>query len=123
MLLRASWSCGTGVNHHIPWHAVSAKAVEMAKIVNALSGKAGAVSATIAITDGTNKNWFTGVTAEATQRGYYCDEGFAKRSGSAVAERRMGATTVATTMMCSHGRYSIFVTGGVGGVHRSRRKR
>ena len=37
----------------------------------------------------------------------------------AVAERRMGATTVATTMMCAAmAGIQFFVTGGVGGVHR-----
>lgn len=103
------------ISHGMPYP----QNVEMAKNCERIIRKAGAVPATIAIIDGRIK---IGLSQEDLQRLASSDTVMkvSRRDlAVAVAERRMGATTVATTMMCAAmAGIQFFVTGGVGGVHR-----
>lgn len=105
----------TIISHGMPYP----QNVEMAKNCERIIRKAGAVPATIAIIDGRIK---IGLSQEDLQRLASADTVMkvSRRDlAVAVAERRMGATTVATTMMCAAmAGIQFFVTGGVGGVHR-----
>lgn len=105
----------TIISHGMPYP----QNVEMAKNCERIIRQAGAVPATIAIIDGRIK---VGLQDEDLQR-LACAKDVMKVSrrdlAVAVAEKRMGATTVATTMMCAAmAGIQFFVTGGVGGVHR-----
>ena len=88
----------------------------------------GAVPATIAIMDGRIKVkrkyiFKIGLTeAEITEMGQ-TKEKYTKCSrrdlAFVISKRGFGSTTVAATMMCAHwAGIKIFVTGGIGGVHR-----
>ncbi|WP_416149135.1 pseudouridine-5'-phosphate glycosidase [Salipaludibacillus sp. HK11] len=93
--------------------------IETATKVEEIIREKGAVPATIAIIDGKIK---VGLTSdELTLLGRASDvEKVSRRDLSAVlAMKRMGATTVAATMICAElAGIKIFVTGGIGGVHR-----
>ncbi|WP_395826095.1 pseudouridine-5'-phosphate glycosidase [Elstera sp.] len=93
--------------------------VETARRVEGLIRAGGAVPATIAVVDGAFQ---IGLDAELLERLGTADN-VAKLSRRdlpmAIATKRLGATTVATTMIGARlAGISIFVTGGIGGVHR-----
>ena len=93
--------------------------VEMAKKVEDIIRQAGAVPATIAIMDGKIK---VGLDPEDLER-LASEDHVAKVSrrdmAKVLASGGLGATTVATTMMGAHmAGIKVFVTGGIGGVHR-----
>ncbi|KJV09414.1 pseudouridine-5'-phosphate glycosidase [Elstera litoralis] len=93
--------------------------VETARRVEGLIRAGGAVPATIAVVDGAIQ---VGLDADLLERLGTADT-VAKLSRRdlpmAIATKRLGATTVATTMIgASLAGISIFVTGGIGGVHR-----
>ena len=93
--------------------------VETARRVEGLIRAGGAVPATIAVVDGAIQ---VGLDANLLERLGTADN-VAKLSRRdlpmAIATKRLGATTVATTMIgASLAGISIFVTGGIGGVHR-----
>lgn len=105
----------TIISHGMPYP----QNVETAKAVEDTVRKAGAVPATIAIIDGKCK---VGLSAEEL-------ESFGKEKGVwkvslrdmpyVISRGLMGATTVAATMrIASMAGIRIFVTGGIGGVHR-----
>lgn len=80
---------------------------------------AGATPATIAVMDGRIHIGLTDDTLERLVRA----EGAMKLSRAdlavCLAQRRVGATTVAATMICAHlAGIAVFATGGIGGVHR-----
>ena len=105
----------TIISHGMPYP----QNVEMAKKVEDIIRQAGAVPATIAIMDGKIK---VGLDPEDLER--LASEGnVAKVSrrdmAKVLASGGLGATTVATTMMGAHmAGIKVFVTGGIGGVHR-----
>lgn len=106
----------TIISHGMPYP----QNVETALMVEEAIRKEGAVPATIAVIKGKLK---AGLTKEEIE--YLGKKGPAVTKASRrdlpvlVAQKRDGATTVATTMIIAHlAGIKIFATGGVGGVHR-----
>ena len=105
----------TIISHGMPYP----QNVEMAKKVEDIIRQGGAVPATIAIMDGKIK---VGLDPEDLER-LASEDHVAKVSrrdmAKVLASGGLGATTVATTMMGAHmAGIMVFVTGGIGGVHR-----
>jgi pseudouridine-5'-phosphate glycosidase len=105
----------TIIAHGMPWP----ENLHTAQAVEQVVRDHGAVPATIALLDG---QICIGLTPEQLQQ-VAQDPGMMKASrrdlGFAVAMRRNAATTVSATMICAHlGGIEVFVTGGIGGVHR-----
>ncbi len=105
----------TIISHGMPYPRNVQTALEVEHIIH----EAGAVPCTIGIIDGVG---VVGMTPDEIEE-------FGKRSGIAkvsrrdmpiiMAEGRWGATTVATTMiLAAMAGIEVFVTGGIGGVHR-----
>ncbi len=93
--------------------------VETARLVEAEVRVAGAVPATIAVMGGRIHVGLSGADLEALGQA----TGVMKLSradlAACVASGRIGATTVAATMICAHlAGIDVFATGGIGGVHR-----
>ena len=93
--------------------------LETARAVEAIIRDEGALAATIAVLDG---RIHVGVDAAALERLATAPD-VAKLSrrdmAVALAQGGDGATTVAATMLCAHmAGIRVFVTGGIGGVHR-----
>lgn len=105
----------TIISHGMPYP----QNVEMANKVESIIREGGATPATIAIMDGKIK---VGLDAEELER-LATEKNVAKVSrrdfAEVIANKRIGATTVTTTMMAAHyAGITLFVTGGLGGVHR-----
>lgn len=105
----------TIITHGMPYPANVETALEVERIVR----DAGAVPATIAVLDGVVR---VGLGADEL-RALAHAEGVVKASrrdlAAIVAQRRTGATTVAGTMIVARrAGIRVFVTGGLGGVHR-----
>lgn len=105
----------TIISHGMPYP----QNVEMAKETEQIIRDNGAVPATIAVMNGELK---VGLTEEDLET-LATAEDVAKVSrrdlAKIVAEKSLGATTVATTMMIAKmAGVKVFVTGGIGGVHR-----
>lgn len=105
----------TIISHGMPYP----QNVEMARKVEKIVRDNGAVPATIALIDGKIK---IGLTDEELELFGKSDD-VAKVSRRdlpyIIATRKLGATTVAATMICAElAGIKIFVTGGIGGVHR-----
>ncbi|WP_026859497.1 pseudouridine-5'-phosphate glycosidase [Jeotgalicoccus psychrophilus] len=105
----------TIISHGMPYP----QNVEMAKKVEDIVREGGAVPATIAIMDGKIKVGLDEASLEKLGN----SEGVAKVSrrdlAEIIASKRIGATTVASTMICAEmAGIKFFVTGGIGGVHR-----
>ncbi|MCR8967515.1 pseudouridine-5'-phosphate glycosidase [Streptococcus zalophi] len=105
----------TIISHGMPYP----QNVEMAKTVEQIIRDNGAVPATIAIMDGKYKIGLS----EADLERLATEKNVAKVSRRDLAEiiatKRIGATTVATTMIgAAFAGIKFFVTGGIGGVHR-----
>lgn len=105
----------TIISHGMPYP----QNVEMAKTVEKIIRDNGAVPATIAIMDGQYKIGLE----EADLERLASEKPVAKVSRRDLAEvfakKTLGATTVATTMIGAHlAAIKVFVTGGIGGVHR-----
>ncbi|QIH75231.1 pseudouridine-5-phosphate glycosidase [Macrococcoides canis] len=105
----------TIISHGMPYP----QNVEMAKTVESIIRENGAVPATIAIMDGKIKIGLNDDDLETLATA----KGVAKVSrrdlAEIVATKRIGATTVASTMICAEmAGIEFFVTGGIGGVHK-----
>ncbi len=105
----------TIISHGMPYP----QNVEMATKVESIIRENGATPATIAIMDGKIK---IGLEKEDLQK-LATEKDVTKVSRRDLAEilskKKTGATTVATTMICANlAGIKVFVTGGVGGVHR-----
>ncbi|MFO1228580.1 pseudouridine-5'-phosphate glycosidase [Roseateles sp.] len=105
----------TIIAHGMPWP----ENLGMAREVEALIRSEGAAPATIAVMDG---RICIGLSDSELQR-LARAESVMKLSRRdlpyAVATGQLGATTVAATMICAHlAGIEVFVTGGIGGVHR-----
>lgn len=105
----------TIISHGMPYPQNVKTAREVEQIVR----DNGAVPATIAIIDGKIK---IGLSDEELEM-FGNSQGVAKASrrdlGYLVATKQLGATTVAATMICADlAGIRVFVTGGIGGVHR-----
>lgn len=105
----------TIISHGMPYP----QNVKMAREVEQIVRDNGAVPATIAIIDGKIK---IGLTDEELELfGQSPDVAKVSRRDLAqiIATKKLGATTVATTMICADlADIQIFVTGGIGGVHK-----
>ena len=105
----------TIISHGMPYP----QNVEMAREVEQIIRDAGAVPATIALIDG---KICVGLAPEQLEQlGTAPDAMKVSRRDLAYAlsTRRLGATTVAATMICAQlAGIEVFVTGGIGGVHR-----
>lgn len=105
----------TIITHGMPWP----QNVETARKVEDTVRKAGAIPATIAIMSG---RIHVGLTSDELDRlGQAKDVAKLSRADLAacLVEGKVGATTVAATMICAHlAGISVFATGGIGGVHR-----
>ena len=105
----------TIISHGMPYP----QNVEMAKKCEQIVRDNGAVPATIAIMDGKIKVGLS--EADLTTLATAKDVAKVSRRDLAhiIASGKIGATTVATTMICSEmAGIEFFVTGGIGGVHR-----
>ncbi|WP_342509724.1 pseudouridine-5'-phosphate glycosidase [Sporosarcina sp. FSL K6-2383] len=105
----------TIISHGMPYP----QNVKTAREVEQIIRDNGAVPATIAIIDGMIK---IGLSDEELEM-FGNSQGVAKVSrrdiGYLIATKQLGATTVAATMICAElAGIPIFVTGGIGGVHR-----
>ena len=105
----------TIISHGMPYP----QNIQMAQKVEAIIRSAGAVPATVALMHGKVK---IGLSAEELEL-FASSSGVAKVSmrdlPGIIARKQLGATTVATTMYAAHlAGIKVFVTGGIGGVHR-----
>ena len=105
----------TIIAHGMPWPQNLDTAREVEDVIRA----EGAVPATIAVIGGRIRVGLT--NDELTQLAQAPDAMKLSRRDLpfAIATGRLGATTVAATMICAHlAGIEVFVTGGIGGVHR-----
>lgn len=105
----------TIISHGMPYP----QNVQTAREVEQIIRDNGAVPATIALIDGQIK---IGLSDEELEM-FGNSQGVAKASrrdlGYLLATKKLGATTVAATMICAElAGIELFVTGGIGGVHR-----
>jgi pseudouridine-5'-phosphate glycosidase len=105
----------TIISHGMPYP----QNVQMAREVEQIIRDSGAVPATIALIDG---KICIGLSSEQLEQlGTSHDAMKVSRRDLpfVLATKRLGATTVAATMICAHmAGIKVFVTGGIGGVHR-----
>lgn len=105
----------TIISHGMPYP----QNVEMAKKVEQIIRDNGAVPATIAIMDGQIKIGLSNEDLESLATSKNVRKTSRRDLAYVVASKEIGATTVATTMICAElAGIKMFVTGGIGGVHR-----
>ncbi|WP_342526147.1 pseudouridine-5'-phosphate glycosidase [Chryseomicrobium sp. FSL W7-1435] len=105
----------TIISHGMPYP----ENVKMAKEVEQVIRENGAVPATIALLDGRIKIGLTDEDLELLATSKTVRKTSRRDLAYVLASKELGATTVATTMICAElAGISVFVTGGIGGVHR-----
>ncbi|QWC00235.1 pseudouridine-5'-phosphate glycosidase [Mycoplasmatota bacterium] len=105
----------TIISHGMPYP----QNVEMAKKVENIIREEGAVPATIAIMNGRIKIGLTDSDLEQLAKEEHVEKVSRRDLASVITRKVMGATTVASTMICANmAGIKFFVTGGIGGVHR-----
>ncbi len=105
----------TIISHGMPYP----QNVEMAKKVEKIIRDHGAVPATIALMDGYLKVGLTDEDLEILAKSDAVAKVSKRDIPVLIANKKLGATTVAATMAISHlAGIKVFVTGGIGGVHR-----
>ncbi|MCW6652458.1 pseudouridine-5'-phosphate glycosidase [Aerococcaceae bacterium NML210727] len=105
----------TIISHGMPYP----QNVEMAKTVEQIIRDNGAVPATIAIMDGKFKIGLEEADLERLAKEKPVAKVSRRDLAEVFAKKMLGATTVATTMIGAHlAGIKVFVTGGIGGVHR-----
>lgn len=105
----------TIISHGMPYP----KNVEMANKVEDIIRQNGAVPATIAIMDGQIKVGLTPEDLEILATHKDVAKVSRRDLASILSQKKMGATTVAATMICANlAGIKFFVTGGIGGVHK-----
>lgn len=93
--------------------------LRVARAIEAAVREAGATPATIAILDGQITVGLDDAQLEALAAAREARKVSRRDLGVAVAQKAMGATTVAGTMVVAHlAGLRVFATGGIGGVHR-----
>ena len=93
--------------------------VQAARAVEAEVRAAGAVPATIAVMDGAIHIGLDDATLDALGQAHDVMKLSRADLAACIALGRMGATTVAATMICAErAGIAVFATGGIGGVHR-----
>ncbi|AOM82435.1 pseudouridine-5'-phosphate glycosidase [Salisediminibacterium beveridgei] len=105
----------TIISHGMPYPQNLETAMEVEDIIR----KEGAVPATIALIDGKIKIGMTQEELEAFAKGDAIEKVSRRDFPKVLAKKTAGATTVAATMICAElAGIQVFVTGGIGGVHR-----
>lgn len=105
----------TIISHGMPYP----QNVEMANKVEKIIRSEGAIPATIAIMNGKIKIGLTNEDLETLAKADYVAKVSRRDVAKIVANKSLGATTVASTMICAEmAGIKFFVTGGIGGVHR-----
>jgi pseudouridine-5'-phosphate glycosidase len=105
----------TIISHGMPYP----ENVEMAKKVESLIRENGAIPATIAIMNGKIKIGLTDEDLEILAKADHVEKVSRRDMASVISKGILGATTVASTMICAQmAGIQFFVTGGIGGVHR-----
>ena len=105
----------TIISHGMPYP----QNVEMAKKVEDIIRSEGAIPATIAIMNGKIKIGLSDEDLETLAQSPNVNKVSRRDLAKIIAEKSMGATTVASTMICAEmAGIQFFVTGGIGGVHR-----
>ncbi len=105
----------TIISHGMPYP----QNVEMAREVEQIIRDAGAVPATIAIMDGKVCVGLDSAQLELLATAKDAMKVSRRDMAFVLSQRRLGATTVAATMICAKlAGIEVFVTGGIGGVHR-----
>ncbi|MBY6051971.1 pseudouridine-5'-phosphate glycosidase [Cytobacillus firmus] len=105
----------TIISHGMPYP----QNVQTAKEVEGIIRKNGAVPATIAILNGKIKIGLSDEELEFLAQSKDVEKASRRDLPYLVAKKKNGATTVAATMICAElAGIEVFVTGGIGGVHR-----
>jgi len=105
----------TIISHGMPYP----QNVQTAREVEAIVREQGAVPATIAVLDGRIRIGLDAEQLELLGRSPDAMKLSRRDLPFAISTGRIGATTVAATMICAHlAGIEVFVTGGIGGVHR-----
>ncbi|MGD9909667.1 MAG: pseudouridine-5'-phosphate glycosidase [Candidatus Izemoplasmatales bacterium] len=105
----------TIISHGMPYP----ENVEMAKKVENIIRLEGAVPATIAIMNGKIKIGLNNEDLETLAKAPHVEKVSRRDMAKVIASKAIGATTVASTMICAEmAGIKFFVTGGIGGVHR-----
>ncbi|MDE9799722.1 pseudouridine-5'-phosphate glycosidase [Staphylococcus delphini] len=105
----------TIISHGMPYP----QNVEMANNVEQIIRDNGAVPATIAIMDGKIKIGLEKAQLETLDKSKDVAKVSRRDLAEIIATQKIGATTVATTMICAElAGIAFFVTGGIGGVHK-----
>ncbi|MFW6319279.1 MAG: pseudouridine-5'-phosphate glycosidase [Bacillota bacterium] len=93
--------------------------VAMAKKVEAIIREEGAIPATIAIMNGKIKIGLTDDDLETLAKAETVHKVSRRDLAAVISQNQLGATTVASTMICAAmAGIKFFVTGGIGGVHK-----
>lgn len=109
----------TIISHGMPYP----ENVQTARQVEQIVRNHGAVPATIAIADGRICIGLDDTQLEQLGRARGVHKVSRRDLASVLVSRQLGATTVAATMICAHlAGIGVFVTGGIGGVHRGASK-
>ena len=109
----------TIISHGMPFPQNLETALEVESIIR----KEGAIPATIAVLEGRIKIGLSNLELEQFAQGTKTVKVSSRDLPFAISQKQDGGTTVAATMICARmAGISIFVTGGIGGVHRGSEK-
>ena len=109
----------TIISHGMPFPQNLETALEVERIIR----KEGAIPATIAVVEGHIKIGLSNLELEQFAQGTKTVKVSSRDLPLAISQKQDGGTTVAATMICARmAGISIFVTGGIGGVHRGSEK-
>ena len=109
----------TIISHGMPFPQNLETALEVERIIR----KEGAIPATIAVVEGRIKIGLSNLELEQFAQGTKTMKVSSRDLPLVLSQKQNGGTTVAATMICSRmAGISVFVTGGIGGVHRGSEK-
>ncbi len=109
----------TIISHGMPFPQNLETALEVENIIR----KAGAIPATIAVIEGRIKIGLSKLELEQFAQGIKNVKVSSRDLPFVISQKQNGGTTVAATMKCARkAGISVFVTGGIGGVHRGGEK-
>ena len=109
----------TIISHGMPFPQNLETALEVESIIR----KEGALPATIAVIEGRIKIGLSNLELEQFAQGTKTVKVSSRDLPLAISQKQDGGTTVAATMICARmAGISVFVTGGIGGVHRGSEK-
>ena len=107
------------ISHGMPFPQNLETALEIESIIR----KEGAIPATIAVVEGRIKIGLSNLELEQFAQGTKTVKVSSRDVPLVISQKQDGGTTVAATMICARmAGISVFVTGGIGGVHRGSEK-